>query len=47
MSTVEVLWKDRRRRLGLPLSFTKYRLTEDRIFCETGLLKNNEEEILL
>ena len=29
MSSVEVLWKDRRRRLGLPLSFTKYRLTED------------------
>ena len=47
MSTVEVLWKDRRRRLGLPLSFTKYRLTEDRIFCETGLLNTHEEEILL
>ncbi len=47
MSSVEVLWKDRRRRLGLPLSFTKYRLTEDRIFCETGLLNTHEEEILL
>lgn len=41
------LWRDRRRRLGLPLSFTKYRLTEDRLFRETGLLNTTEEEILL
>lgn len=41
------LWRDRRRRLGLPLSFTKYRLTEDRLFRETGLLNTKEEEILL
>lgn len=42
-----VLWNDRKRYLGMPLSFTKYRLTEDRIFCETGLFNLHEEEILL
>ena len=45
--TMNELWRDRRRRLGLPLSFTKYRLTEDRLFRETGLLNTTEEEILL
>ena len=42
-----VLWHDRRRRLGMPLSFTRYRLTEDRLFCETGFFNIREEEILL
>ena len=42
-----VLWNDRRRRLGLPLSFTRYRLTDERLFCETGFLNIREEEILL
>ena len=43
----EILWKDRRRRFGLPLSFTRYRLTEDRLFCEKGFFNITEEEILL
>ncbi len=42
-----VLWSDRRRRLGMPLSFTRYRLTDERLFCETGFLNIKEEEILL
>jgi len=41
------LWRDRKRHLGLPLSFTKYTLTEDRIFVETGLLNTALEEVLL
>ncbi|MCI9456009.1 MAG: PH domain-containing protein [Oscillospiraceae bacterium] len=41
------LWRDRKRHLGLPLSFTRYSLTEDRIFMETGLLNTELEEILL
>lgn len=41
------LWRDRKRHLGLPISFTKYALTEDRIFVETGLLNTNLEEVLL
>lgn len=47
MSELQYLWSDRKRHLGLPLSFTKYRLTEDRIFCESGFLNLREEEILL
>ena len=30
MNAIEYLWKDRRRVLGMPLSFTRYRLSEDR-----------------
>ena len=47
MSELKILWNDRKRWLGLPLSFTKYKLSEDRIFCETGFLNLHEEEILL
>ena len=36
MESIEYLWKDRKRHLGLPLSFTRYRLSEDRLFCETA-----------
>lgn len=41
------LWKDRKRILGLPLSFTRYSMSEDRIFYETGLLNTRLDEILL
>ena len=44
---IEYLWKDRRRRLGMPLSFTKYSLSEDRLFCEKGLLNLKADEVLL
>ena len=44
---IEYLWKDRRRRLGLPLSFTRYSLTDDRFFLESGFLNIKTEEILL
>ena len=47
MDTMTFLWKDRRRRLGLPLSFTRYRLSRDRIFCEKGFLNLKVEEVLL
>ena len=47
MEPIQYLWKDRKRWLGMPLSFTRYRLSEDRIFCETGCFNLKEEEILL
>ena len=37
--TVNILWKDRRRRLGMPLSFQRYRLGEDRLFYEKGFFE--------
>ena len=47
MTAIEYLWKDRRRYFGLPLSFTRYRLSEDRIFVEKGFLSIHVEEVLL
>ncbi len=47
MEPIEYLWKDRKRHLGLPLSFTRYRLSEDRLFCETGFLNLKSDEVLL
>ena len=47
MDTMTFLWKDRRRRLGLPLSFTRYRLSEDRLFQEKGFFNIHSEEVLL
>ena len=44
---LEFLWKDRKRYFGLPLSFTRYRLSEDRIFVEKGFLNIHVEEVLL
>ncbi len=40
-------WQDRKRHLGLPISFTKYSLSDDRLFLETGLLNIKYEELNL
>lgn len=42
-----ILWQDRKRYFGLPLSFTKYSLGEDRLFVETGLLNLEQNEVRL
>ena len=47
MESTEFTWSDRKRHLGLPLSFTKYSLSEDRLFCEKGFLNIKGDEILL
>ena len=44
---INCLWQDKKRHLGLPLSFTTYRLSEDRIFQERGFLNIREDEVLL
>ena len=45
---VEFIWKDRKRNaLGLPWTFTKYALSEDRLFVESGLLRTVENEVRL
>ena len=43
----KVLWSDRKRYFGLPISFTKYEVSEDRLFQTTGFLNLKYEEILL
>ena len=45
--TIESLWTDRKRYFGLPLSFTRYRLSEDRLFVSEGFLNIRDDEILL
>ena len=45
--TIEYLWKDRKRYFGLPLSFTRYALSEDRLFLSVGFLNIKDDEILL
>ena len=47
MESIRYLWKDRKRFLGLPLSFTRYSLSEDRLFCEKGFLNIKQDEVLL
>ena len=42
-----ILWSDRKRYFGLPISFTKYEVSEDRLFQTTGFLNLKYEEILL
>ena len=43
----EIIWKDRKRYLGLPLSFTRYSLSNDRLFLSVGFLNIQDEEVLL
>mgnify|MGYP002517180205 CR=1 FL=1 len=45
--TIEYLWKDRKRYFGLPLSFTRYCLSEDRLFISEGFLNLKDDEVLL
>lgn len=44
---IQTRWSDRSRIFGLPITFTKYSMSDDRIFCEKGLLNMKFEEILL
>lgn len=43
----EYIWKDRKRFLGMPLSFTRYAMSEDRLFLSVGFWNIRDEEILL
>ena len=43
----EVLWQDRRRYLGLPLSFTIYSFSNNKFYLKKGVFTTHSEEILL
>lgn len=45
--TDEILWQDRKRYLGLPISFTRYSFDENRFYLKKGLLNVVSDEILL
>lgn len=44
---IEFLWKDRKRFMGMPLSFTRYSLSEDRLFLSVGCFSIQDDELLL
>ena len=43
----EILWADTKRWLGMPLTFTKYQVDKNRLYCKTGFLKTETNELLL
>ena len=48
MSNAEYVWKDRKRIIfGLPWSFTRYRLTKEKLIIDTGFFARHEDEIRL
>ena len=44
---IEFIWQDRKRYFGMPISFTRYALSEDRLFTSVGFLNIKDDEILL
>lgn len=44
---IDIIWKDRKRYFGLPLSFTRYSLSDDRLFLSVGFFNIHDEEVLL
>ena len=46
-TVLNYLWNDRKRILGMPITFTRYSMTDDRLFLECGFLNIKTEEILL
>ena len=48
MQEKPILWTDKKRPfLGLPLSFTRYTLTEEKLMISSGFFNKREEEIRL
>ena len=46
--TTQYAWQDRKRIIfGLPWSFTRYRLTQEKLLVKTGILSTKEEEVRL
>lgn len=43
----KILWNDRRRRMGMPLSFVKYSVDKERLYLEKGLFTTTTDELLL
>ena len=43
----EKIWREKKRIFGLPISFTEYSLSKDRLFIKKGILFENRNEMLL
>lgn len=44
---MSIKWKDTKRHFGLPISFTNYSLTENRLFRKSGILTRKEDQVSL
>ena len=47
MDSIELIWTDRKRHLGLPISFTKYAVSAERLFVTTGFFVTKYEQAML
>ena len=43
----QVLWTDKKRFMGMPISFTRYSVDEERMYLKSGFFKTELDEILL
>jgi uncharacterized membrane protein YdbT with pleckstrin-like domain len=43
----EILWKDRKRHFGLPISFTRYQISGGRFIIRKGFFRTETNELLL
>lgn len=43
----EIVWNDRKRILGMPISFTKYSADNERLYIKKGFFSTESNEILL
>ena len=46
-TNVKKLWSDKKIIIGMPISFTTYSLSDDRLFVDKGLVRLQSDEILL
>lgn len=46
-AAIKEIWHDRKRILGLPITFTRYALSADRLFLKRGFLNVTQDEIVL
>lgn len=47
VSKIVEIWHDRKRILGMPITFTRYALSSDRLFIRRGWLNIHQDEVLL
>lgn len=47
MKKNNLIWKDRKRFMGMPITFTRYGLSKSRLFLSVGLLSVQDDEVLL
>ena len=46
-ASTTIKWQDRKHFMWFPFSFTKYQLSNDRIYTQKGLLNTKYDEVLL